>query len=391
MARSTAAKLDTIADRVPGKFRNLIPNIQDWEKAASIPDWIYKKAADDGLLMPIAAGPAIPTDWRGKYPIIGDVPPEEWDGFHDLIIHDEIGRNGGIGLENGLFGGTKTLVIPAVHKFGSAKLQQTVVDDVLSGKSRIALAITEPDAGSDWITGGMYAQYFLTLVKESSGEFTLVVVPRTKGVSTRHMEMSGSTTAGTAFVEFDDVEISLDMVVGERGKGFKYIISNFNHERLFIAMQSVRCARVCLEDSIEYAMSRETFGKKLVDHPVIRFKFANMSRETEALQSWIESLLYQLGHLSTTEGEFLLAGTTAQIKAHSGIVLEHVVREAIQIMGGIGLTRGAGRGERVERIWRDVKAITVPGGSEEVMLDLATRRALKVTAELRKLGPKTRL
>lgn len=76
----------------------------------------------------------------------------------------------------------------------------------------------------------MYAQYFLTLVKEASGEFTLVVVPRTTGVSTRHMEMSGSTTAGTAFVEFDDVEVPLDMVVGERGKGFKYIVSNFNHE-----------------------------------------------------------------------------------------------------------------------------------------------------------------
>lgn len=79
----------------------------------------------------------------------------------------------------------------------------------------------------------MYAQYFLTLVKESSGEFTLLVVPRQKGVSTRHMEMSGSTTAGTAFVEFDDVEVPLDMVVGERGKGFKYIVSNFNHEVRF--------------------------------------------------------------------------------------------------------------------------------------------------------------
>ncbi|KAK2595891.1 hypothetical protein N8I77_013680 [Diaporthe amygdali] len=394
--------------------KNLIPHVQDWEKTASIPDWIYKKAADDGLLMPIAAGPTIPTDWKGKYPIIGDIPAEEWDGFHDLIVHDEIGRTGGIGLENGLFGGT-TLVIPAVHKFGSAKLQQTVVKDVISGKTRIALAITEPDAGSDvrglkteavlsddgtrlivngqkkWITGGMYAKYFLTLVKECNGDFTLVVVPRVKGLSTRHMEMSGSTTAGTAFVEFDDVEVPLDMVVGERGKGFKYIVSNFNHERLFIAMQSVRCARVCLEDSIEYALSRETFGKKLTDHPVIRLKFANMSRETESLQSWLESLIYQLGHLSTAEGEFLLAGTTAQIKAHSGIVLEHVVREAIQIMGGIGLTRGAGRGERVERIWRDVKAITVPGGSEEVMLDLATRRALSVTAKLRKSGSKTRL
>lgn len=92
-------------------------------------------------------------------------------------------------------------------------------------------------------------------------------------------------------------------------------------------------------------------------------------------------MLYQLSQLTHTEAEFLLAGTTAQLKAHAGIVLEHVVREAIQIMGGIGLTRG-GRGERVERIWRDVKAITVPGGSEEILLDLSTRRALKISAEL---------
>jgi alkylation response protein AidB-like acyl-CoA dehydrogenase len=92
-------------------------------------------------------------------------------------------------------------------------------------------------------------------------------------------------------------------------------------------------------------------------------------------------LIYQLSQLPPAESDFLLAGTTAQLKAHAGIVLEHVVREAVQILGGIGLTRG-GRGERVERIWRDVKAITVPGGSEEILLDLATRRALKIAEEV---------
>jgi len=93
----------------------------------------------------------------------------------------------------------------------------------------------------------------------------------------------------------------------------------------------------------------------------------------------LQSLIYQLSALPSTSSDLLLAGPTAQLKAHSGIVLERVVRDAIQIMGGIGLTRGGGgRGERVERIWRDVKAITVPGGSEEILLDLSTRRALKV-------------
>jgi alkylation response protein AidB-like acyl-CoA dehydrogenase len=380
--------------------QELFPHLTEWEESANIPDAVYQKAAAAGVLMPAASGASIKPEWRGKYPIIGDVSPEEWDGFHDFILHDEFGRVGGIGLENGLLGGT-TLCVPALQKFGSDKLKGKVVDDVLSGRARIALAITEPDAGSDvqglqtearlsddgsgfivdgqkkWITGGTYASYFLTLVKETNGSFTLLVVPRSSGVTTRHMEMSGSTAAGTAFVDFDDVHVPFDMVVGERGKGFKYIVSNFNHERLFIGMQSLRCARVCLQDSIEYALGRTTFRKKLVEQPVIRLKVANMSRQTEALQAWLESLIFQLQNLSASEGEFLLAGETAALKAHSGIVLENVVREAIQIMGGIGLTRG-GRGARVERIWRDVKAITVPGGSEEILLDLGTRRALRI-------------
>ena len=76
----------------------------------------------------------------------------------------------------------------------------------------------------------MYADYFLTLTREPDGGFTLLVVQRTEGVSTKHMTMSGSTAAGTAFVDFDDVKVPLNMVVGERRKGLKYIMSNFNHE-----------------------------------------------------------------------------------------------------------------------------------------------------------------
>lgn len=102
-----------------------------------------------------------------------------------------------------------------------------------------------------WITSGTYADYFLTLAKETDGKFTLVVVPRQEGLTTRHIAISGSTTAGTAFVDYDDVKVPLEMVVGERGKGFKYVVSNFNHERLFISMQALRCSRVCLEDSIQ--------------------------------------------------------------------------------------------------------------------------------------------
>ncbi|EMC95147.1 hypothetical protein BAUCODRAFT_123618 [Baudoinia panamericana UAMH 10762] len=380
--------------------QKLIPHVSEWEQTASIPDGVYKEAATAGVLMPVASGASIIPEWRGKYPVIGNVNPAEWDGFHDLILHDEFGRVGGVGVENGLLGGT-TLCTPALQAHGTDKIKNVVIDEILSGRARVALAVTEPNAGSDvqgleteaqmssdgqffivngqkkWITGGMYATYFMTLVRDPSGGFTLLIIKRSEGLTTRHIVMSGSNAAGTAFVDLDDVQVPLDMVVGERGKGLQYVMANFNHERLFIGMQSLRCARVCLEDSIDYAINREVFGRKLVEQPVIRFKIANMSRQTEALQAWLETLIFQLEHLQPQERIFLLAGTTAQLKAHSGIVLENVVREAVQILGGIGLTRG-GRGERVERIWRDVKAITVPGGSEEVMLDLSARRALKV-------------
>ena len=80
----------------------------------------------------------------------------------------------------------------------------------------------------------MYADHFLTLVKDSEqGGHTLLVVPRNPGLSTRRMKMVGSTPAGTAFVEFDEVKVPVENVVGERGKGLKYIMSNFNHEVRF--------------------------------------------------------------------------------------------------------------------------------------------------------------
>lgn len=394
---------------------NAIPYASTWEEEENLPKDIYQKAAKAGILMPMAAGKSIPPEWAGKYPIIGDIKPEEWDGFHDFIIHDELNRVGGIGVPNGLIGGV-TLVMPAILKNGSPDVRERISKEVFSGQKRLCLAITEPDAGSDvaalateavltadgkhyrvngqkkWITSGMYADYFFTLTKTSANGMTMLLIPKTKDVSVRHMKMSGSSSAGTAFVDFDDVLVPVENVIGEVGKGFKCIVSNFNHERLFISFQSVRGARVCLEDVISYASSRETFGKKLIDHPVIRFKLAHMARETEALQSWIETLIFQLNSLSAADAELLIAGQIAQLKAHSGIVLQNVVRDAIQILGGIGLTRG-GRGERVERIWRDVKAISVPGGSEEIMLDLSVRRAVKAADALQGIegGSKAKL
>lgn len=81
----------------------------------------------------------------------------------------------------------------------------------------------------------MYADYFLTLVVDTdNGGQTLLVIPRSEGLETRHMKMSGSGSAGTAFVDLDEVKVPIKNVVGERGKAFKYVMSNFNHEVIIL-------------------------------------------------------------------------------------------------------------------------------------------------------------
>lgn len=115
--------------------------------------------------------------------------------------------------------------------------------------------------------------------------------------------------------------------------------------RLNIAFTAHRSARVCIEDAMAHARKRKVYGEPLMELSIIRHKLGQMVRLVESQQAWIESLVYQLNQLSDADGTALLGGQTALLKAHCGITLEFVAREAVQILGGLGYTRG-GAGER---------------------------------------------
>merc|ERR1711959_22876 len=144
---------------------------------------------------------------------------------------------------------------------------------------------------------------------------------------------------------------------------------NFNHERWMLIVQTLRFARVCLEESFKHAQRRKTFGKLLIEHPVIRWKLAEMSRQLEASYAQLEALTYQMLTMSKEEQNVKLGGETALLKAQATKVFEYCSREAQQIFGGASYVRG-GVGEKIERLGREVRAYAVPGGSEEIMLDL---------------------
>jgi len=133
---------------------------------------------------------------------------------------------------------------------------------------------------------------------------------------------------------------------------------------------------VCYEEAVKYALKRKTFGKLLIEHPVIREKLANMARHIESTHAYLENITYQLGTLSPKEQRARLGGPIALLKAQATRTFELCAREAAQIFGGLSYTRG-GQGEKVERLNREVRAYAIPAGSEEIMLDLAIRQALK--------------
>jgi alkylation response protein AidB-like acyl-CoA dehydrogenase len=121
------------------------------------------------------------------------------------------------------------------------------------------------------------------------------------------------------------------------------------------------------------------FGKKLIDQPVIRNKLGHMIRQVEATHSWLESTLYQVNTLPAQVQPSRLGGPIALLKAQSTQTFEFCAREAAQIFGGLSYTRG-GQGEKIERLYREVRAYAIPGGSEEIMLDLGVRQAMKQAA-----------
>ena len=278
--------------------------------------------------------------------------------------------------------------IPPILKFGSKGLQERFLPDLLLGKKRICIAITEPEAGSDvagiqttatktkdgkfyvvngtkkWITNGIWSAY-ATMAVRTSGPgpmgLSLLVVPLLgqPGVTMRRIKTAGHTTSGTTFIELDEVHVPVENLIGEEGQGMKYIMTNFNHERLTIAIGVTRQARVALAAAFEYCLQREAFGKILMEQPVVRHRLAKAGALLESQWAWIEQFVYQMTRLRKEDADVELGGLTALAKAQAGIVLDECARCAVLLFGGNGFTT-TGRGEIAEResffSWEEVVA-----------------------------------
>jgi acyl-CoA dehydrogenase len=351
------------------------PHIEAWETARMIPADFHRRAGAAGLL-----GLGLPEEYGGT--------SEGIDVFHVMVQGEEIAAPGAGGLYSAL--NTHMVALPPILLLGSEAMKRRIAPDVIGGNKIMAIAITEPSGGSDvarlctraerrgdhylvngsktFISSGMRADYFTVAVRTGGaglGGISLLLLEQDMpGFSRTPLEKMGWHSGDTATLYFDNVQVPVENLIGPENEGFVRILENFNSERLTAAHQCCAYSRVCLEEAAAWATQRETFGKKLGQHQVIRSKLADMARLIEATQAYADLCAWRFIHKLARPADFAL------LKVQATRTFEQVAREAAQVLGGASFIRG----NKVERIYREVRVMAIGGGSEEILLDLAGRQ-----------------
>ncbi|OQU96350.1 Acyl-CoA dehydrogenase, domain-containing protein [Cladophialophora immunda] len=291
-------------------------------------------------------------------------------------MSDELARTPRLGPLWAVSSGNR-IALPLIAAFGSEEQRSTWLPAACTGRSRFCLAVTEPDGGSDvanltttaertspdlfkvngqkkWITNGIFADYAVTAVRTGGpgvkGISVLLVPLKAEGVLLKKMRNSGVEASGSTFIDFEDVVVPVANLLGSENEGFKVLMSNFDAERLGLAISGLRVARTCLSEAYTHATSRRTFGKFLIEHDIIRAKFAELARLIEAQHAWHEQLCFEV----KTNGYKGISGRIGLAKVQSSLILERACREAQQVFGGLAFSKG-GRGGVVEQIARDLR------------------------------------
>ena len=353
----------------------VLPNIDRWEAEGELPRELHRKAAAAGIL-----GLNYPAEYGGH--------SDGFDVFHGLVQSEELAAAGAGGLGASLM--THGIGLPPILALGSEEMKRRIAPDVLAGEKIISLAITEPSGGSDvaelktradrqgnkyvvngqkmFITSGMRADYMTVAVRTGgpgmAGISLMLIETDRPGVSRTRLDKMGWRCSDTAAVYFDNVEVPPENLIGPENGGFIGIMRNFNSERLGMAHGCCAMARVALKEAMDWAMNRETFGKRLAAHQSIRIKLADCARQIATTQAWVDLCAYQ--HMQGIG----VPADYAMLKVQATRMLEQVVREAAQVLGGASYITGS----KVERIYREVRVNAIGGGSEEIMLDLAGRQ-----------------
>jgi len=357
--------------------QEVIPHGDQWEIDGHIPRTIFRQLGAMGFL-----GMRHPVEYGGG----------GMGAMASVVFGEEVSRSGYGGFATSVCVHADMSVSHIAHR-GTPEQKRRYLPAVCAGEKVGAICVTEPHAGSDvagiktradrdgdtwvingtktFITNGVYADIYIVAAKTnpqakgSRGISLFIVDKGTPGFTVgRKFDKHGWRSSDTAELFFDDVRLPSESLLGEEGKGFYYIMSTFQNERLVAgAMSAGQCARA-LELTLEYVKQRQAFGKPLWEQPVVRNKLAWLASKAAAARALVYSCAQMIeeGHDTVRE--------VSMLKAYACETLQEVVHGCLQLTGGTGYIVGT----PIERIARDARILTIGGGATEVMLEEVAKR-----------------
>jgi acyl-CoA dehydrogenase len=355
----------------------VVPQADEWENAGRVPPEILKEMGAIGFF-----GLRVPEEYGG----VG------LGALASVVFAEELGRStyGGFSITALVH---SDLAMPYLLNFGSPEQKAQWLRSMVAGETITAIAVTEPDAGSDvaairtratrdgdgwringskmFITNGGIADLVFVAVRTNPEEkgsrgLSIIAVPReAEGFTvSRALPKMGWHSSDTAELSFSDCWVPDDHLIGNANRGFYYIMENFQNERLVIAAQAIGETTRAVELTLEHVRDRKAFGKPLFDKQAIRHRLAMASARLEAARQLVYHTAWLMEQGTETVKE------VSMVKALVGELANDVLYDCVQFHGGMGFISETA----VERLYRDVRIHSIGGGATEVMLDEIAKR-----------------
>ena len=350
------------------------PHLDEWEET-TFPDSIFRRFGELGFL-----GLRYPPEYGGQ----------GGDYFSAVVLSEEMSKAGLGGLAMAIDVQSE-MATPPVFRFGTEEQKQKWLVPAIRGEHIAALAITEPDAGSDvagittvarrdgddfivngrkiFITSGARCQWALVVTKTDrerghSGYNLFVIEKGTPGFSvTRTLKKLGMHSSDTAELLFEDCRVPAANLIGEEGEGFKHIMWELQGERMIAAAGAIAGAQRTFEYAMNYAQNRSAFGQPISQFQVIKHRLVDMGTKIAAVQAFVYQTAKQWD-----AGEYPVR-EISQAKLLATQVAVEVADDAIQILGGHGYMQEF----PVERAWRNARLARIGAGTDEIMKEIIAK------------------
>ena len=353
------------------------PHVDDWEAAGFFPDSVFRRCGELGFL-----GLHYPAAWGGS----------DGDLAASLLFIEELARCGAGSVPMAVAVQTH-MCTPALGEFGTDELKERYLAPAIRGEKIGAIALTEPDTGSDvasiitraerdgdtwivngrkmFITNGTRAQFMTMAIQTEPGSqhrgvSLFVVDTDLPGVSvSRKLDKLGMRASDTAEIALDDVRVPAgNLLGGVPGQGFAQMAWQLQYERLSGAAQSIGQGLDVLEQTIAYARERHAFGRPLVANQVIAHLLADAATELEAARALTYDTIWRV-----QQGEYPVA-EISMAKKYAAQVQNRLVDACLQVYGGAGYLNET----PVSRLWRDARLQRIGAGTDQIMNEVIAKR-----------------